>query len=108
MVWLDRTGSRLDTVASQSSHVNSTNARVISAPDDTVLVTKALTSLYDDCHKGYYNRTSMSNTTSGLYGMPASSPRHINDQSPILVDTRTGGSQVNIPLWKGDVPLIVA
>ena len=69
---------------------------------------KALTSLYDDCHNGHYNRSSMSNTTSGLYGIPASSPRHINDQNPILVDTGPDGSQVDILLWKGDVPLIVA
>lgn len=50
----------------------------------------------------------MSGMTSGMYGMPASSPRYIDGQIPILVDTGAYSSQVDILLWKGDVPLIVA
>ena len=43
---------------------------------------------------------------SGPYRLP-SSPRHIDNQNPILANTRPYGTQVNVWLRKGDVPFIM-
>jgi hypothetical protein len=52
------------------------------------------------------SRSQFLGTTSGQYRLSLS-PRHINDQIPILVETCPYGLQVNVQLRKGDVPFIM-